>query len=114
MRLRINTEGVTFLATRAAELRVDRETGAVRTDRDTGRELWQVQVAALDESGGEVLQVSVVGQPANLTVGLPVSVDGLVATPWSMGERSGVAYRAESIRPVDAAATNRQAAKATE
>lgn len=113
MRLKINTESVTFLATRAAELRVDRETGAVRTDRDSGRELWQVQVAALDESGGEVLVVSVAGQPAPLTVGLPVAIDGLVAIPWSMGERSGVAYRAEGIRAVDAAAT-RQTAKAAE
>ena len=113
MRLKINTEGVTFLATRPAELRVDRETGAVRTDRESGRELWQVQVAALDDSGGEVLSVSMAGQPANFAVGLPVTIDGLVAIPWSMGERSGVAYRAEGIRTLDAAA-NRQTAKAAE
>lgn len=113
MRLRINTEGVSFLATKAAELRVDRETGVVRTDRESGRELWQVQVAALDESGGEVLSVSVAGQPSSLTVGQPVAIDGLVAIPWSMGERSGVAYRAEGIRAADAAG-NRQAAKVSE
>ncbi|HWU46114.1 MAG TPA: hypothetical protein VN133_05090 [Humibacter sp.] len=113
MRLKINTEGVSFLATKAAELRVDRETGVVRTDRESGRELWQLQVAALDESGGEVLSVSVAGQPANFAVGLPVAIDGLVAIPWSMGERSGVAYRAEGIRAVDAS-TSRQPAKASE
>lgn len=113
MRLKINTEGVSFLATKAAELRVDRETGAVRTDRETGRELWQVQFAALDESGGEVISVSFAGQPPAVSVGQAVVLDGLVATPWSMGERSGIAYRAQGIRPADAAGS-RQAAKVSE
>jgi hypothetical protein len=105
MRLRINTNDVTFLATRVAEQRTDRETGAVRTDRETGLPLWQVQVAALDSSGGEVVAITVAGQPANVTIGAPVVIEDLVAIPWSQGERSGVAYRAAAIRPLDAAST---------
>lgn len=97
MKLTIDVSGVQFFCTRAPEARVDRETGAARTDRESGLPLWQVQVAALDSTGGEVLSVTVVGQP-EVAVGSPVTVEGLVAIPWSQGERSGVAYRAASIR----------------
>lgn len=97
MRLNINTTGVTFLCTRDAEQRTDRDSGAVRIDKETGLPLWQVQVAALDATGGEVLAVTVAGQPT-VTVGAPISVEKLVAIPWSQGDRSGVAYRAASIR----------------
>jgi len=97
MRLNINTEEVQFFCTRAPEARTDRDTGAVRTDRETGMPLWQVQLAALDETGGEVLAVTVAGQP-DIAVGQPVTVEGLYAIPWSQGDRSGVAFRAASIR----------------
>lgn len=96
MKLVINTEAINFFCTRAAEPRTDRETGVVRTDRETGQPLWQVQLAALDSSGGEVLNVSVPGEP-QVTVGEPVTVERLVAIPWVQGDRSGVAYRAKSI-----------------
>lgn len=97
MRLNIDVSGVQFFCTRAPEARVDRDTGATRTDRETGQPLWQVQLAALDSTGGEVLAVTVVGQP-EVAVGSPVTVNGLYAIPWSQGDRSGVAYRAESVR----------------
>ena len=97
MKLNINTTNVTFLCTRQAEQRTDRDTGVVRLDKETSLPLWQVQVAALDASGGEVLAVTVAGEPA-VTVGAPVQVEGLVAIPWSQGDRSGVAYRAAAIR----------------
>ena len=103
MKLMINTSNVTFLCTRQAEQRTDRETGAVRLDKETSLPLWQVQVAALDASGGEVLAVTVAGEPT-VTVGAPVQVDGLVAIPWSQGDRSGVAYRAAAIRAAKGAA----------
>jgi hypothetical protein len=97
MQLRIDTTGVQFLCTRAPEPRTDRDSGAPRIDRETGQQLWQVQLAALDETGGEVLAVSVPGEP-KVTVGSAVAVEQLVAIPWSMGDRSGVAYRAASVR----------------
>jgi len=97
VRLNIDVSGVQFFCTRAPEPRVDRDTGATRTDRETGQPLWQVQLAALDSTGGEVLAVTVAGQP-EVAVGAPVTVEGLVAIPWSQGDRSGVAYRAASLR----------------
>lgn len=107
MKLKIDTEGVSFLCTRVAEQRTDRDSGAVRLDRETGQPLWQVQVAALDATGGEVLAVTVAGQPGNLTAGSPVVIESLVAIPWSQGDRSGVAYRAASIRALDATTSAR-------
>lgn len=101
MRLNIITAGVQFLATRLPEQRTDRDTGAVRIDKETGLPLFQVQVAALDSSGGEVLAVTVPGQPSGIAVGAAVSIEGLYAIPWSQGDRSGVAYRATAIRGAD-------------
>ncbi len=97
MRLKIDITGVNFLCTRPAQARTERDTGAPRLDNETGQPLWQCQLAALDETGGEVLNVTVAGA-LEVAVGAPVAVEGLVAIPWSQGERSGVAYRARSIR----------------
>ncbi|MGL6234936.1 MAG: hypothetical protein ACRC20_06290 [Segniliparus sp.] len=97
MKLRIDTEGVGFFCTKAPEQRTAHNTGAPRLDRETGLPLWQVQVMALDSSGGEVVAITVAGQP-NVVVGSPVKVEGLTALPWSQEGRSGVAFRAESIR----------------
>ncbi len=97
MKLNIDVSGVQFFCTRGAEARTDRDTGVPRIDRETGLPLWQVQVAALDATGGEVLAVTVAGEPS-VSVGQMVAIEGLVAIPWSQGDRSGVAYRAASIR----------------
>ncbi|WP_062887280.1 SCO3933 family regulatory protein [Mycobacterium avium] len=102
MKLRIETSGVTFLCTRVPEQRTNFDTGAPRVDKATGQALWQVQLIALDATGGEVLAVTVVGEP-KVTVGQPVAVAGLVALPWSQDGRSGIAYRAESITATDPA-----------
>jgi hypothetical protein len=97
MKLNIDTTGVTFLCTRDPQAKVDRETGTPKVDRDTGEAQWQVQLAALDSTGGEVLQVTVAGRP-DVGVGSPVAVEDLVAIPWSQGDRSGVAYRAGTVK----------------
>ncbi|BDB43628.1 hypothetical protein IWGMT90018_40740 [Mycobacterium kiyosense] len=55
MKLRIDTSGVTFLCTRVPEQRTNFDTGAPRVDKATGQALWQVQLIALDATGGEVL-----------------------------------------------------------
>jgi hypothetical protein len=56
---------------------------------------------ALDASGADVIAVTVPGDP-NITVGQPTHVDGLVALPWSQEGRSGVAFRADSLRAAGA------------
>jgi hypothetical protein len=97
MKLRIDTAGVSFVCTRAPEQRLAFDTGQPRVDRETGLPLWQVQLMALDSSGGDVIAVTVAGDP-NVTVGQPAQVDGLVALPWSQEGRSGIAFRADAIR----------------
>ncbi|PXX07251.1 hypothetical protein [Mycolicibacterium moriokaense] len=97
MKLRIDTAGVSFICTRAPEARIAFDSGQQKLDRETGLPLWQVQVMALDASGGDVIAVTVAGDP-NLTVGQPVQVDGLVALPWNQEGRSGIAFRADAIR----------------
>jgi hypothetical protein len=98
MKLRIDTAGVSFVCTRSPEQRLAFDSGQPKMDRDTGLPLWQVQLMALDVSGADVIAVTVPGDP-NVTVGQPVQVEGLVALPWSQESRSGIAFRADAIRP---------------
>ena len=102
MKLRVDTNQVQFIVSRLATPKVERESGKQRADRTTGELLFQFQVMALDDTGGEVLNVTVCGEP-KLTVGQQVRFDGLVAIPWSQGERSGVAFRCEQVVPTEAA-----------
>jgi hypothetical protein len=97
MKLRIDTAGVSFVCTRAPEQRIAFDSGQPKIDRDTGLPLWQVQLMALDSTGGDVIAVTVAGDP-NVSVGQPVQVEALVALPWSQDGRSGIAFRAEAIR----------------
>jgi hypothetical protein len=101
MKLRIDTSGTTFVCTRTPEPRMAFDTGQPKIDDATGLPLWLAQLMALDSSGGEVIAVTVAGDP-KLTVGQPVQVEGLVALPWSQSGRSGVAFRAEAIRATGA------------
>lgn len=96
MKLKVDTTGVSFLCTRAAEQRTDFSSGQPKIDKATGLVLWVVQVMALDADGGEVLSVTVAGEP-KVTVGQPVSVTNLVALPWNQDGRAGVAFRADAI-----------------
>ena len=101
MKLKIDTTTVTFTCTRAPEQRANFETGQPRIDKATGLPLWQVQVMALDESGGDVIAVTVAGEP-KVSAGRAVTITGLVALPWSQDGRSGIAYRADAItQPAD-------------
>jgi hypothetical protein len=108
MRLKLDTSTTRFSVTRAAEPRLNFETGSPKTDSATGLPLHAVQLLALDDTGGEVLTVTVAGDP-KLTVTQPVSVSGLVAIPWSQGDRNGVAFRADAITPAMAATTGETA-----
>lgn len=98
MNLPIDTSSIRFTCTRAPERRTIRETGQPRLDRDSGKELWQVQVMALTAEGAEILAITVPGEPA-ASVGQPVIIEGLVGLPWAQGDRAGIAYRAAAIRP---------------
>ncbi len=98
MRLPVNTAAMVFIAMSRPEPVMDFTTRQPRTDQ-AGAPLYTVQVAAMFEDQGEILAVKVAGQPAGIGQGVRVELAGLVAAPWEMGDRSGIAYRAASIRP---------------
>lgn len=112
MRLPIDTTGLIFLLVKDAEPVRDYETKQVKADAD-GVPLFQVDVVAMGHGEAEVIRVKVPGEPEGLTVNGPVTVAGLVASAWQMDGRSGVSFRADTIRdgapagrPKAAASTN--------
>ena len=98
MQLEIRTEGVEFVVSRAPQPKNDND-GRQKTDRETGELLHVTELVAMDETGAEVIKVTTAGQP-RVTKRQPVTVVKLVATPWNIDGRGGVAFRADAIVPV--------------
>ncbi len=98
--LPIDTSAMTFLVGASAEPIRERGTNRPRTDTETGEPLFAVQLVALIEGRANVITVKVPGEPPALPQGAPVRVLGLVATPWTMEGRSGVAFRARRVEPL--------------
>lgn len=105
MKLPIDTTGMTFLCATGPEPVLDFETKAPKAD-ENGEPFYGVQVVTISDSGAEVISVKIPGQPT-VKGGQAVSVQGLVATPWSMGDRSGVAFRATKIEAISKAGESR-------
>lgn len=98
MRLTIDTSGVSCQVTKNSEQKLD-QNGKQKNDRE-GRPMWTTQVMALDETGGEVLNITVAGVQPQVTVGQIVKPVGLEAIPWMNNGKHGVAYRAVELKPV--------------
>ncbi|MEV0368274.1 hypothetical protein AB0I10_00305 [Streptomyces sp. NPDC050636] len=76
------------------------DTGEVRKDRD-GNTVYVVGVSVRqrERRRADVIEVSVPGEPRGVSEGIPVLVADLVATAWSIGDRSGISFRASGITP---------------
>jgi hypothetical protein len=98
MRLPVDTSAIAFLCAVEAEPVIDFETKRPRAD-ENGEPLYVVQLIAMTDGAAEILAVKVAGMPSGIRQGHPVKVSGLVAQPWSMADRSGVAFRAARIEP---------------
>ncbi len=104
MKLLIDTSRVTFTVSRGFEPKIDHTTGRQKTDRNTGAELYTTQLVAIDDKGAEVILVTVAGPQREVPKGTPVTVVDLEAIPWNTSNgRSGVAFRAASVTPVNTA-----------
>ncbi|MBV9449049.1 MAG: hypothetical protein JO345_24440 [Streptosporangiaceae bacterium] len=101
MQLEIKTEGVDFVVSRAPLPKNDND-GRQKTDRETGAPLCVTELVAMDETGAEVIKVTTSGEPRVAKRQL-VTVVRLVATPWVIDGRGGVAFRADGIVPVPGA-----------
>ena len=100
MKLPIDTSTIAFLCALAPEPVVDFETRRPKAD-ENGEPLYVIQLIAMTDGAAEIIAVKVPGQPSQaIRQGYPVKVSGLVAQPWTMNDRSGVAFRAARIEPV--------------
>lgn len=96
MKLPIDTSGMTFMAAAEARPVTDFETRQHKAD-ENGELLFNLQVVVLDPEGAQIITVKVAGDP-QVGQGAMLALEGLVAMPWSMNDRSGVAFRASRIR----------------
>ena len=99
MRLPIDTSAISFLCALAPEPVLDFETKQPRAD-ENGEPLFVIQLLVMGEESADLIAVKVPGVPSQtMRQGVPVKVSGLVAQPWTMNDRSGVAFRAARIEP---------------
>ena len=96
MRIKLDTSAIRFMITKPAVPKMDRNTGQQKVDKLTGALQWQLQVMGLDETGGEILTVTLDAEP-KVGVGEFVQLHDLVAIPWNQGDRNGVAFRAAGM-----------------
>ena len=98
MQLEIKNQGVDFVVSRSPQSKNDND-GRRKTDRETGEPLHVTELVAMDDTGAEVIKVTTAGEPRVVKRQL-VTVVKLVATPWNIDGRGGVAFRADAITPV--------------
>jgi hypothetical protein len=97
----VDVSAISFLCAMAPEPVVDFETKRPRAD-ENGEPLFAVQLVALAEGTAEIIAVKVAGVAPAVRQGQPVKVLGLVAQPWTMGDRAGVAFRAQRVEAIAA------------
>lgn len=100
MKLIIDTEHWELRVSREPEPKIGPD-GVQRTDKSTGQLVWTTQLFVLDETGGDVITVSTVGEKPDVKLNQIVDADKLEAIPWSNAGRSGVSFRAEDLYEVD-------------
>ena len=104
MKLPVDTSAIAFLCALEPHPLLDFQSKQQRAD-ENGEPLYVVQLIAMTDGAAEILAVKVPGQPSQaIRQGHPVKVTGLVAQPWSMNDRAGVAFRAARVEPAVAAA----------
>jgi hypothetical protein len=103
MKLPVDTSSIAFLCALEPQPVLDFDTRRPRAD-ENGEPLYLVQLIAMTEGAAEILAVKVPGMPSGIRQGHPVKVHGLVAQPWTMNDRAGVAFRAARVEPVVAQA----------
>lgn len=104
MKLYVDTTGKQISVTREPEPKND-QAGKQRQERETGRLMWSTQVFILDQTGGEVINVTTAGEKPNVTVGTLVTPVQLEAIPWATNGKNGVAFRAIELKPAAVTST---------
>lgn len=108
----VDTSGAMVMVAVPAVAKVkDRRTGERAVDVETGAPLMTVEVLFAAGGAAEVISVTVPesGIPAELAMGTPVALTGLVARPWENtfnGQaRHGISFRAVAVTSLAASAS---------
>ena len=104
MKLRVDTAELTFLVVAAPVPVRDYDTQQVK--REDGVPLFSVRLVAMGAGEADIINVKVPGEPVGLVPGQPVMLRELTAQPWSIGDKSGVAFRAIGVESAAAGARN--------
>ena len=104
MKLPVDTSAIAFLCALEPQPVLAFDTKQPRAD-ENGEPLYVVQLLVMGEDSADLIAVKAPGVPAQtIRQGHPVKVSGLIAQPWTMNDRSGVAFRAARIEPAVAQA----------
>jgi hypothetical protein len=95
VKLKVDTTGVLFMLVTDPEPVTDFKTNEPKIEG--GKAVYQLRLVVMDDGEADVILVKVAGQPSGLVPGSQVQVERLTAQPWSMGDRAGIAYRADKI-----------------
>ena len=108
MRLRVDTSGLRFVLVGGPDAVLEFGTTEAKTD-ESGVPLFAVRVVAIGDDAPEMLVVKVPGEPKEVGLGLMVELRELTAQPWTIGDKSGVAFRAAAVIPAAVGAVNGKA-----
>ena len=105
MRLPVDTSVTHFVSAGPSEPVIDFDSKAQKLDPN-GVALNQVHLFVVGDGGTrEVITVKISGEVRGLGQFTPVKVTDLVATTWSMDNRSGVSFSASKLEPIALKAT---------
>ncbi|MFI2352140.1 hypothetical protein ACH492_35145 [Streptomyces sp. NPDC019443] len=96
----VDTAVMTVMLIQAPEPKVkNRETGEVAKDKQSGKVLYNVNVAVIVDGRPDAVTVVVAedGIQPDLFPGVPVALPGLVARPWENDFGHGISYRATAV-----------------
>ena len=96
MRLPVDTTAVHFVTAGPAEPALNFDTKAQKTT-ENGEPVFKVNLFCVTTGGPELITVAVTGEPKGIGQFTPVRVTELVANTWTMGDRSGVSFKAARI-----------------
>jgi hypothetical protein len=96
MRLPIDTVAVRFVTAGPAEPVLDYESRSQKVDVD-GVPLYNVHLFAVGNGSRDSITVKIGGEPKGLGEFTPVKITNLMASTWEVGDKHGVAFKADRI-----------------
>lgn len=112
----VDTSAATVMAAKAPQDKVNRQTGEILTDRESGEKLMTIDVMFSLNGDVEIMSITVPasGISGDLNMGTPVALTELIARPWENEfngqKRHGIAFRAMAVTSLAATGANTEAA----